>query len=71
VFVFRPAQVVYEVIDGSLEHTAPGHGEFGAVRTLIVIQSAEEDERLRVVVPQLAVALPREAPAKIVDEGGP
>ena len=68
---FRPGDVVHEVIQWRLESLAASYREAGFVGSAVVVQTAEVVERLRIVVANVAQALPGESPVKVVNQRGP
>jgi len=68
VLALRPREVVDDVVHGSLVDATAGDRQFGVVASFVIVEPAEENKRLAVVIADAADALPGEAPVKVVDQ---
>ena len=66
-----PGNIVDKIVHRGLVIPAPNQRQTGIVRRAVVIQSAEKDERLSVVVAVNADALACVPVTKVVEQSGP
>src|SRR5262245_27103091 len=64
-----PGNVVDEIVNRKLKDSAPHDGQIGSITHLVIVQRAEENELLRIVVSNPAETLARESPMERVQNG--
>ena len=64
----RPRHIIHEIVHRRLEKTTACNGKAGVIRRAIVVQPPKIDERLAVIVADIAETLAGKPPMEVVDQ---